>query len=206
MERELTKTKVLRYIAEHEPVNVKQMKEDLKISVGSIYHHLTMLGSILEQDQKKRYKINARGRKLLQDSQNNYQRAIDALDEWMEDELMVKPMRVSDKKLGRLRELKHSPIESKAYRNVYDLMATILANREPVFTITGMMKRAGMNHGRIREIVNFMKQKKLLADVSKDELPKNAYGRYLRVTGRGYIFLKKISRDACIARVMVCTP
>ena len=162
-EREFTKVKVLKYIAEHEPVSVKEIREALKISVGSIYHHFTMLGIILEQDNRKRYKINALGRKLLKDNKNDYQRAIDALDRQIEDELTVKPIRITKKKLEKLRELKHSPIESSAYRNIYDLMAIILATKEPVFTITGTMKRIGMTQSRISGLVDLMKRKKFLA-------------------------------------------
>ncbi len=72
-ESEFTKVRVLKYIAEHEPVAVTRMKEDLKISIGSIYHHLNTLSGVLEQDHQKRYSMNNEGKLLLAKHNNNYE-------------------------------------------------------------------------------------------------------------------------------------
>lgn len=188
---ELTKVKVLRYIAEHQPVSVKHIKENLRISIGSIYHHLAGLSSILEQDYRKRYQINPVGMKLLQDNNNDYQKVVTELEENLTNELMVRPIKISKKRLEKLRNLKDSPIESRTNRNIYDLMAMILASKQPVFTITWVINQVGVSHSRLTDILSFMKDKKLIADVTAEELPKNTHGKYLRITGRGFMFLKR---------------
>ncbi len=58
--------RLLRYIDEHQPVHVLQIKSDLGISVGSLYHHLNKLRTFVTQDQHKRYLISKEGRAFLQ--------------------------------------------------------------------------------------------------------------------------------------------
>ncbi len=53
--------KLLRFIALNGSVSVKQMKESLDMSVGSIYHHLAKLGHLLEQDEYRRYRLSEEG-------------------------------------------------------------------------------------------------------------------------------------------------
>ncbi len=57
---------MLRYIAEHQPVAVTTMSKELKMSIGSTYHHLNKLGTFVTQDQNKHYLISNEGRAFLQ--------------------------------------------------------------------------------------------------------------------------------------------
>ncbi len=60
------RARLLKYIAEHQPVSVKQIKTDLGMSIGSIYHHLSGLSKLVAQDQQKRYMISAEGNAFLE--------------------------------------------------------------------------------------------------------------------------------------------
>lgn len=57
---------ILKYIAEHQPVAVTIMSKELKMSIGSTYHHLKKLGTFVSQEQNKRYIISEEGKAFLQ--------------------------------------------------------------------------------------------------------------------------------------------
>ncbi len=137
--------------------------------------------------------INAEGKKL-QKCHNNYLEAITKVDARIADGLYLRPVKISKKKLDKLVRGKANPVEYKTYRNVYDLMATILASKKPVFTMTWAMRETRINHVRIMELLTFMKHKKLITIISSEELPKNTHGRFLRVTVKGYQFLQRYTK------------
>jgi predicted transcriptional regulator len=70
------RARLLRYIAEHQPVSVKQIKTELGMSIGSIYHHLSGLGKLVAQDQHKHYMISKEGNAFLERSiESSYERS-----------------------------------------------------------------------------------------------------------------------------------
>ncbi len=88
--REYPRTRVLEYIVKHQPVAVTAMSKELKVSIGSVYHHLTKLRDVLEQDKLKRYRLSPWGRTLLERHEGSYEGVCSELDEESYDDLIIK--------------------------------------------------------------------------------------------------------------------
>ncbi len=87
---EYPRIRVLEYIVKHQPVAVTTMGKELEMSIGSLYHHLTKLRHVLEQDTLKRYRLSPWGRTLLERYEGNYEGVCRELDEEPYDGLIIK--------------------------------------------------------------------------------------------------------------------
>lgn len=56
---------LLRFIASNGSVSIKQIKDSLGLNTGSIYHHLSKLENLVEQDAMNRYRLSAEGMRVL---------------------------------------------------------------------------------------------------------------------------------------------
>lgn len=59
------RTLLLRFIASNGSVSIKQIKDNLGLNTGSIYHHLSKLENLVEQDTMNRYRLSAEGMRVL---------------------------------------------------------------------------------------------------------------------------------------------
>ena len=51
-------------LAEHERVGFKELRNNLKVGVGTLYYHLDILAGFITQDKNRKYMLNERGRLL----------------------------------------------------------------------------------------------------------------------------------------------
>jgi DNA-binding transcriptional ArsR family regulator len=58
------RVKIIELLANHGPMGFKELKKELGISTGSIYHHLSMLSDFIIQNEDKKYMLNEEGIKL----------------------------------------------------------------------------------------------------------------------------------------------
>ncbi len=63
--------KILEILSNNDGVSFSELKRTLNISTGSIYYHLSALSEFIKQDDKKRYKLNERGKVLYNFLKNN---------------------------------------------------------------------------------------------------------------------------------------
>ena len=53
--------KIIELLATNGSMGFSELKKELRISTGSIYHHLSVLSDFIIQDEKKKYKLNQEG-------------------------------------------------------------------------------------------------------------------------------------------------
>lgn len=63
--------KIIELLAMNESMSFSELKKELGISTGSIYHHLSVLSNFIIQDEKKRYKLNEEGYRLYKFIKNS---------------------------------------------------------------------------------------------------------------------------------------
>ena len=152
------------------------MKADLGMSTGTAYYYLAQLEPILKRDETRRYYLSAEGRLLLDKYQGNYSEA---------DKVIFEKTAPSNT----------TALELRKYRNLYDIIATILEIKEPTFTVMRVLRKARLSAKRAQELLSFMKGKGLIEEVKAEALPKPYSNfpsrRYLRVTSKGVMFLRK---------------
>ena len=172
--QEHPRTRLLRYIAEHTAVFVKQMKSDLGMSTGTAYYYLAQLEPVLKRDEARRYYLSAEGRLLLDKYRGNYSEAEKVIFE-------------------KTASSNTATLELTKYRSLYDTIATIL-DTKTIFTVTQVVRKARLTGKRAEMLLSFLKEKGLIEQVRPEELPKpysDQKRRFLRVTRRGGIFLRK---------------
>jgi len=59
-----TRRKIIEILGMQEKIGFKELREALGLGVGTVYYHLDMLSDFLEQDKKRKYKLNDRGQVL----------------------------------------------------------------------------------------------------------------------------------------------
>jgi DNA-binding transcriptional ArsR family regulator len=62
--RDPTRRKIIEILGTQEKIGFKEIREVLGLGVGTVYYHLDMLSSFLEQDKQRKYKLNERGKML----------------------------------------------------------------------------------------------------------------------------------------------
>ncbi|MGH9923142.1 MAG: helix-turn-helix domain-containing protein, partial [Nitrososphaerales archaeon] len=150
--KEHPRVRLLRYIAEHTTVSVKEMKSDLVMATGVLYYHLAELEPYLKQDESKRYFLTAESRLLLDKCEGNYEAASNLL--------------------ARLASATTSAPEVRKYRNLYDTIAAILDTNEPVFTRSHVIRKGKMTDKRAKDLISFMREKGLITLIDREDLPK----------------------------------
>jgi len=58
------RVKIIELLVKNEKMSFMELKRELKLSTGSIYHHLAILGDLVTQDNKKRYMLTEEGKKV----------------------------------------------------------------------------------------------------------------------------------------------
>ncbi len=59
-----TRRKIIEILGVQEKIGFKELRETLGLGVGTVYYHLDMLSSFLEQDKQRKYRLNEKGRML----------------------------------------------------------------------------------------------------------------------------------------------
>jgi DNA-binding transcriptional ArsR family regulator len=62
--RDPTRRKIIEILGNQGKIGFKELRQELKLGVGTIYYHLDMLSDFLTQDKHKKYMLNDRGRWL----------------------------------------------------------------------------------------------------------------------------------------------
>ncbi len=68
--RDPTRRRVIEILGGQGKIGFKELRQELKLGVGTVYYHLDMLSDFLTQDKHRKYMLNDRGRslhKLLKD-------------------------------------------------------------------------------------------------------------------------------------------
>ncbi len=58
--------KIIELLYEKGSLSFTDLKNELKISTGSLYYHLSILSDFIEQDPKRKYCLNSQGEKLYE--------------------------------------------------------------------------------------------------------------------------------------------
>jgi DNA-binding transcriptional ArsR family regulator len=59
-----TRRRIIKMLGDRGKIGFKELKEELKLSVGTIYYHLDMLADFLTQDEQRKYLLNDDGKLL----------------------------------------------------------------------------------------------------------------------------------------------
>ncbi len=162
--------RLLRYIAEHTAVSVKQMKAYLGMSTGTIYYYLSQLERVLKRDEAKRFYMTAQARLMLDKYHGDYSK-VDSEFEKIES--------------GNIKSA------IRKYRSVYDTIAAILDTKEPVFTVVRVVRKARLPAKRAEVLLSFLKGKGLIEEVWLEKPKQSQKRRYLKVTAKGLMFLRR---------------
>ncbi len=146
------------------------MKAKLGMSTGTIYYYLSQLEPIVKRDEAKRYYLTAKARLMLDKHHGDYSK-VDSEFEKIESGDIKSAIR--------------------KYRSVYDTIAAILDTKEPVFTIIRVVRKARLPAKRAEVLLSFLKEKGLIEEVKSDEVKQGQKRRYLRVTAKGLMFLRR---------------
>ena len=57
--------RIIRLLGERGPLPFKELKRELGAGVGTIYYHLSIMSDLIEQDEKKRYRLNELGMRIF---------------------------------------------------------------------------------------------------------------------------------------------
>ena len=63
--RSPVRLRILRILGERGPTPFKELRRELKLGVGTIYYHLSVMSDLIRQDEKKRYCLNERGLRVF---------------------------------------------------------------------------------------------------------------------------------------------
>jgi len=61
-----TRRRIVEMLGEQEKVGFKELRDNLKVGVGTLYYHLDILADFITQDKNRKYALNERGRLLYQ--------------------------------------------------------------------------------------------------------------------------------------------
>ena len=62
--RDPNRRKIIEILGQQEKIGFKELKQTLRLGIGTVYYHLDMLSNFLTQDKQRKYMLNDRGRLL----------------------------------------------------------------------------------------------------------------------------------------------
>ncbi|UCH31136.1 MAG: winged helix-turn-helix transcriptional regulator [Candidatus Bathyarchaeota archaeon] len=64
--RNPARRRIIEILGTQEKIGFKELRQILGMGIGTVYYHLDMLSSYLDQDKKRKYRLNDKGRLLFQ--------------------------------------------------------------------------------------------------------------------------------------------
>lgn len=62
--RDPARRKIIEILGNQDKIGFKELRQELKLGVGTVYYHLDMLSNFLTQDKQRKYMLNDKGRLL----------------------------------------------------------------------------------------------------------------------------------------------
>jgi DNA-binding transcriptional ArsR family regulator len=62
--RDPTRRRIIEILGTQEKIGFKELREGLRLGIGTVYYHLDMLSDFLIQDKQRKYRLNERGKML----------------------------------------------------------------------------------------------------------------------------------------------
>jgi len=63
--RDPARRRIIEILGTQEKIGFKELKEDLRLGIGTVYYHLDMLSDFITQDKQRKYRLNDRGQILF---------------------------------------------------------------------------------------------------------------------------------------------